>query len=165
MDFDKTFSKIEPSAKRGLERIYNEYVEGRKKFGKFKSEYEAYGVILEELNEFWHLVQNHDKEWAGPDNMKSEIQAVGAMAVAYLVEIANMEIEIALTGVYRKYDFKRDKKEKFNSPHEAYAMILEQTDKFWHMVKWEVDTKTDSIPKINRMIEIGALTMKFIIEM
>lgn len=163
MDFDKTFKMIEPSAKKALRRIYDEYTAARKKFGKLASDYEAYGVILEELNEYWHLVQNHDKAWAGPENMKSEIQAVGAMAVAYMVEVSNINIEIALTNIYRKYIFDRDKTEKFNSPHEAYAIILEQLDKFWYIVKHPVGT--DRNPKVNRMMAVGGITMKMLIEM
>lgn len=80
-------SKIPEREKLALIRIYEEYQAACKKFGPFKSPHEAYAVILEELNEFWHLVQNHDKAWAGRDNMKSEIQAVGAMALRFILDM------------------------------------------------------------------------------
>lgn len=42
---------------------------------------------MEEIEEFWHLVKNHDKPWSGPEAMKQEIQAVGAMAMRFIVEM------------------------------------------------------------------------------
>lgn len=80
-------SKIPKREQLALIRIYEEYQRACKKFGPFNSPHEAYGVIMEEIEEFWHLVKNHDKSWAGPDNMKSEIQAVGAMALRFLLDM------------------------------------------------------------------------------
>jgi len=34
-----------------------------------------------------HLVKNHDKSWAGPEMMKNEIQAVGAMAMRFIIDM------------------------------------------------------------------------------
>jgi len=81
------FQDFEIVEQNALIRIGEEYLRAKEKFNKFNSAHEAYAVILEELNEFWHLVQNHDKEWAGPENMKAEIQAVGAMAMRFIIDM------------------------------------------------------------------------------
>lgn len=81
------FREFEEVEQKALIRIGEEYIRAKKKFGPFKSPHEAYGVIMEEIEEFWHLVKNHDKPWAGTDAMKAEIQAVGAMSMRFIIDM------------------------------------------------------------------------------
>jgi hypothetical protein len=80
-------NRIPNNEKIALTQIYEEYLAAKKKYPPFNSPHEAYGVILEELEETWHLIKNDEKAWAGRDAMKYEIKAVGAMALRFMVDL------------------------------------------------------------------------------
>lgn len=80
-------NKIPNNEKIALTQIYEEYIAATKKYLPFTSPHEAYAVILEELDEAWHLIKNQEKPWAGRDAMKYEIKAVGAMVLRFMVEL------------------------------------------------------------------------------
>ena len=80
-------NKIPTNERIVLTRIYEEYLAALKQHKPFNSPHEAYAVILEELQETWHLIMNDEKAWAGRDAMKNEIVAVGAMAMRFMVEL------------------------------------------------------------------------------
>ena len=65
-----------------LELVGEELARARKQHGPMKSGHEAYAVILEELDEFWHEIKHGTKE-----NARKEAVQVAAMAVRYLVEL------------------------------------------------------------------------------
>ena len=70
-----------------LTLIYEEYLAAKKQHKPFNSPHEAYAVIMEELEECWHLIKNDEKSWAGRDAMKYEIKAVGAMALRFMIDL------------------------------------------------------------------------------
>ena len=161
------FRDVTPQERAAIMRVYVEYGAARQEFGGFASEYEAYGVIREEFNEFWHLVQHHDKPWAGADNMKSEIQAVAAMAVAYLLEIKPGQYDLvgALNGLFNRYKNPNPKYPKVKSAHEAYAIMLEELDGLWELIRNSKSESEDRITKDQRVINVGARALRFLIEM
>lgn len=70
-----------------LTRIYEEYIAACCKHPPFNSPHEGYAIITEELQEVWHLIVNHEKPWSGPENMKNEVVAVGAMAMRFMIDL------------------------------------------------------------------------------
>lgn len=88
------FSKIPDNVKNAIDMIYNEYLRAKKRYPKpFNSPHEAYAVILEELDETWNFIKRHSKPGdnkkppATIEQMKTEIQAVGAMVIRFIVEL------------------------------------------------------------------------------
>ena len=73
--------------RRNLLLIYEEYLAAKKQHKPFNSPHEAYAVILEELQETWHLIINDHKPWAGREAMKKEVVAVGAMALRFMIDL------------------------------------------------------------------------------
>jgi len=80
-------NKIPEQDRINLTLIYEEYLAAKKQHAAFNSPHEAYAVILEELEECWHLIKNDEKPWAGRDAMKYEIKAVGAMVLRFMIEL------------------------------------------------------------------------------
>jgi len=80
-------NKIPQNERIALTTIYEEYLAAKKQHSPFNSPHEAYAIILEELEETWHLIKNDEKPWAGRDAMKYEIKAVGAMVLRFLLEL------------------------------------------------------------------------------
>lgn len=80
-------NKIPNQDRIALTLIYEEYLAAKKQHAPFHTPHEAYAVILEELEETWHLIKNDEKAWAGRDAMKYEIKAVGAMALRFILDL------------------------------------------------------------------------------
>lgn len=167
----KVFGNVSTNERLAIMRVYVECEAARKKFGVFNSEYEAYGVICEELNEFWHLVQHHDKKWAGIDHMKAEVQSVAAMAVCYLIEIDTEFNDVeyafiyAMNKIYKRYKFPVIEYSEVKSAHEAYAIMLLELDGFWDLVRNAKTRYGVSYAKRERMTNLGARALRFLIEM
>ena len=48
---------------------------------------------------------------------------------------------------------------KFNSPHEGYAVILEEVDELWHEVK-----HGNSFEQEEEAVQVGAMAMRFVMD-
>ena len=56
------------------ELVATELKSARQQFPRFASRDEAFGVILEEIDEFWDKVKHHQREWAPPALLRELIQ-------------------------------------------------------------------------------------------
>ena len=88
------FNKIPENERNAIAMIYNEYLSAKRRYPKpFNSAHEAYAVILEELDETWDFIKKHPKPRADKrppatrEQMKTEIQAVGAMVLRFIIEL------------------------------------------------------------------------------
>lgn len=55
----------------------------------------------------------------------------------------------------------RAKHSDMNSPHEAYAVILEELDEFWDLVKADDHQHSDGKTRmINELVQIGAMAQR-----
>lgn len=66
-----------------LSEMGDEYERARKKFKKFNSRHEGYGVILEELDEAWNSIKLNELN----AKLEPEIIQVGAMCLRFLIDI------------------------------------------------------------------------------
>ena len=68
----------------------DELEKARVKFGPMASAHEGYAVILEELDELWDIVKQKQstRDYAA---MRKETVQLGAMVLAFLVEIVDTE--------------------------------------------------------------------------
>ena len=51
---------------------------------------------------------------------------------------------------------------KFNSPHEAYSIILEEVDELWHEIKKRKKNRTKMR---NEAKQIAAMALRFMVEL
>lgn len=70
-----------PKTSPHLEAIDAEYRRATKRFGAFASRHEAYGVLKEEVDEFWDAVKDNRPTGA----LREEAVQIGAMALKVLV--------------------------------------------------------------------------------
>ncbi len=81
-----------------LEIIANEIQTTREKYGYFNSTHEVYGVLIEEVEEFFEVVKtgnykNDDQEkWVKVDRMKSELTQIAAIALRAIDELEHSKI-------------------------------------------------------------------------
>jgi len=66
-----------------LLHIVREYQSAKHKHPSIKTRHEGYAVILEELDETWDTIKLNN----GEDTIRREIQAVGAMALRFMVDL------------------------------------------------------------------------------
>ena len=70
-----------------LSQVEDEYRSARKKFPRFKSGHEGYGVILEETEELWELVKKAKNRTSFDVKMRKECIQIAAMALAFYLEL------------------------------------------------------------------------------
>jgi hypothetical protein len=75
-----------------LDAVVNEYYSATEHHGPFNSAHEGYSVILEELDELWDEIKLKRSE-RNPVNLREEAVQVAAMAIRFLVDIAEDEDE------------------------------------------------------------------------
>lgn len=73
--------------------IEKEAEKARNKFGAFNSTHEAYGVLKEELEEFWGLVKSSKQDGKFSDLMIHELIQISAVALRTAKEIEKGEIK------------------------------------------------------------------------
>ena len=77
-------SKI--SVDTALDAFHAEYIRARQHFKPCHSGHEGYAVLLEEVEEMWDAIKTNNIAHA-----RHEVVQVGAMALAFLLEIKNNE--------------------------------------------------------------------------
>jgi NTP pyrophosphatase (non-canonical NTP hydrolase) len=63
-----------------------EYYRAREKFAPFNSAHEGYAVIKEELDELWDAIKKKQHQ-QNPELMRKEAIQVGAMALAFILDL------------------------------------------------------------------------------
>jgi hypothetical protein len=61
-----------------LSRVQNEIVRGEEKHGPLNSHHEAYAVLLEEVDEYWHEVKRQQRI---PGKLRDELIQIAAVAL------------------------------------------------------------------------------------
>ena len=75
------------------ERINNEIKTADKNYGSFNSTHEVYGVIQEEIDEFWDLVKLKSKTILHEKEMIAELIQISAIAKRAAIQIENHQIK------------------------------------------------------------------------
>jgi hypothetical protein len=76
-----------------MKTIESEIQQARQKYGPFNSTHEIYGVLQEEVDEFWDLVKMKHKGPYEKVLMIHELMQVAAIAQRAINEIKNGEIK------------------------------------------------------------------------
>lgn len=75
--------------------------------------------------------------------------------------------KIALIRIYEEYLEACKQHPNFNSPHEAYAVIFEELDEVWDMIKGTrlpySNQNRDSMK--NEVVAVGAMALRFMIDL
>ena len=66
--------------------VFDEMLSATEKYGGFNSAHEAYGVILEELDEFWDEVKKK-RSLRNTDNMRTELVQTAAMCMKAAISL------------------------------------------------------------------------------
>jgi hypothetical protein len=74
-----------------LNAVAIEYGNATSQHGPFNSAHEGYAVIKEELDELWNEIKLKRSE-RNPVNLREEAVQVAAMAIRFLVDIAEDEV-------------------------------------------------------------------------
>lgn len=80
----------EKKASEGSVEFSQELIRARQKFPPMASAHEGYGVIAEEFDELWEIIKQKQTERDYTALRKEAVQ-LGAMVLAFLVEIADAE--------------------------------------------------------------------------
>ena len=77
-----------------IEKIIEESKNSRDHYGPFNSTHEAYGVLMEEVEEFWHEVKTKDpdQKWKA-SRMISELIQVSSIAHRLAEELQKNEVK------------------------------------------------------------------------
>lgn len=73
--------------KEAAELCIQECLDATKNFGPFASAHEGYAIMLEEMNELWDAIKSKKST---PEEIKSEVIQIGAMAIRFLVDISKV---------------------------------------------------------------------------
>lgn len=73
-------------AQREQQIIFAEFNAAAQKHKPLNSLHEAYGVILEEVDEFWDEVKKKER-FRNPVNVRTELRQIAAMALRTLVDL------------------------------------------------------------------------------
>lgn len=76
-----------------LDEVETEYLSARIKHSPMRGPHEGYGVLMEEVDEFWDEVKANN-----PQAARKEIIQVAAMALAYLIEVSPPKADAATHG-------------------------------------------------------------------
>ena len=76
-----------------MDSIIKEAEKARAKYGSFHSTHELYGVLKEEVDEFFDEVRNHYPQWEKKQMMILELTQIAAIAYRGIQELENDEIK------------------------------------------------------------------------
>lgn len=79
-----------------IKAIESETKDAQAKYGNFNSTHESYAVLMEEVNEFWDIVQGNisygDEEWTKA-RMKSELTQIASIATRIIEQLEDDQIK------------------------------------------------------------------------
>lgn len=81
MSLDTARSKVDEALPKYLEQVVQELHKATAAYGPMNSPHEGYGIIKEELDEFWDEVKNNNNQLA-----RKEMVQVAAMCLRYLID-------------------------------------------------------------------------------
>ena len=64
--------------------MHDEFIRAPQKHGKFNSLHEGYGVLLEEVDEFWDEVKKRNPD---PVRLRGELVQIAAMALRNAIDL------------------------------------------------------------------------------
>jgi len=67
--------------------------------------------------------------------------------------------------IYEEYCAAKKKHPAFNSPHEAYAVILEELDEVWKIIKSSVSRKGNIEAMKYEVKAVGAMALRFMMDL
>lgn len=78
-----------------ITKVQKEMEAARTKYGAFHSSHEVYGVLKEEVDEFWELVKDKDKLLSNTkrSRMITELTQIASVAIRAAKELENGEIK------------------------------------------------------------------------
>ena len=76
-----------------LDMVKSEYMRATVKFDSFHNAHEGYAVLLEEMDELWDAVKLNQSSAARIDFMRAEAIQVAAMAIRFIIDCGEIEIE------------------------------------------------------------------------
>ena len=71
--------------------------------------------------------------------------------------------EDAITLIVREYKRATEMNGSFNSPHEGYAVILEELDELWDEIKKKA-TARDNEKLQKEAVQVGAMALRFLVD-
>ncbi len=75
-----------------------------------------------------------------------------------------MEAEKAITLIIQEYHRATEMNGPFNTPHEGYAVILEELDELWDEVKRK-SAERDNEKLKKEAVQVGAMAMRFLVDL
>lgn len=75
-----------------IETILKEAEQAREKYGPFNSTHEIYGVLMEEVEEFWYHVKNRPEQ-TNKEAMIHELMQVASIAYRGIIELQKNQIK------------------------------------------------------------------------
>lgn len=77
-----------------IEKVATEIQTSREKYGPFNSTHEVYGVLIEEVEEFWELVRNkYMDDLPKKKNMINELTQIAAISLRAIDELEHGNIK------------------------------------------------------------------------
>jgi len=74
-----------------------------------------------------------------------------------------MDTESAFTDVLNELEIAEAKFPPFTSPHEGYAVLLEEVDELWDVVKMQYDQRTKEMRK--EAMQVAAMAIRFMTDL
>ena len=75
-----------------------------------------------------------------------------------------VELTDLFNAVYQEFMRARQLHKQFNSPHEGYAVILEELDELWTEVKKRGDLRSPEIMR-KEALQVAAMAVRFIYDL
>jgi hypothetical protein len=69
-----------------------------------------------------------------------------------------------LAEIRRELDRAQEKFPRFNSPHEGYAMLLEEVDELWDEVRASGPNRLNRMEMRREAVQIAAMAQRFIVD-
>lgn len=162
-----------------IEEIQNRVVARKaliaKSFAKFNSSHEGIATIKLYADKLWKIIQAlHFAGITDPGQVRDVAQSIGAATIIFLESICSVDngLELALAELKSA----EDKFAPFNSTLEGYAVLLEEIDELWDVVKLNpkkieapadiTDVEAWQIEQRNKMllieaVQVTAMSLRF----
>jgi hypothetical protein len=118
------------------------------------SSYEGYAKILEQADYLWHQVAHGTRGKA-----REYAEQVAVQALRYIIEITNGSYHSALNEVADELRRAMSRFGPYASPHEGYAVILEELHELWY----EVCQGTRETQR-GEVVQVAAVAIRFLVD-